>query len=270
MITNGGKDVIKKYFGGQAPRIGESIALGVGAVAANVNDTKLTYEAGRAQITSTASDLANNRIVFKATIVPGTIREIYEVGLYQNVLSANRSKIISLFTGRSPWTAGTLVATNARVNSQTLQVTAAANATTTASVSGLAQDLSAFVGSDGIALALNASANVSQVKLRLGASATSYFEFTFATPAAGFNALRANLAAATQTGAPSWASINYAELRVTASAGGTANVFLESLSIEDNTTPVDNILVVRNVLTTPVVVDPVIPTDIELSLGITV
>jgi hypothetical protein len=269
MITTAGKTIIKQFFGGETGRIGGAIALGVGATAATLADSRLSFEATRAQVTAVSSDLANNRIVFKATIKPGLIGTIYEAGLYQAVSGIDRSKALSLLS-RNAWTNGTMVTTNARIGVNTVKVDAAASQTTTASVTNLSQNLAGFSGADTVAVAFFASANVSAVKLRLGNDASNYYQWNFATPAAGYNIVRGTFTSATIVGAPNIASINYAAFVPTATAGGAASVYLDGVNVEDNTSVFDNFLVVRNVLTVPKVIDTSIPTDIELSLGITV
>lgn len=82
MIVTSGKDVIKNYFGGQIPQIGDHLAFGTGTTAADLTDTALGTEVYRVPVTSISADLANSRIVFKATIAPGYITSFSEVGLF--------------------------------------------------------------------------------------------------------------------------------------------------------------------------------------------
>lgn len=85
MITNQGQKAVLNYFGGQSPHIADYIAVGTGTTPATASDTKLAVEAVRMPVTSIAADLANNRIVFKAQVLPGRVPgDITEVGLYNN------------------------------------------------------------------------------------------------------------------------------------------------------------------------------------------
>lgn len=271
MITTAGRQVILNYFGGLTGRIGGAIALGAGNALGSASNTKLDYEVARVQISSVTPDFANNRIVFKSSVNPGQISKISEIGLFQNQVSINRSKIMSLIgNARSTWTNATLTAGYGRVNTQTAMVTAAASSTTVGSTSGLWHDYSGFLSTDGIAMTAFIGANVASVKLRIGSDASNYFEFSFAYPAAGYMVLRTNLANGKATGTPDWSAISYVAIVVTASSAGSGSVYFDSVSLEDNTSTVDNILVVRNVLTTPAVTDLSVATDIELSLGINV
>jgi len=85
MITNNGKDVIRRFFAGQVPQIAGTMVFGTGTTAETVDDVALETEVVRASITSINADLANSRIVFKATLQPGQIPTISEVGLYSSV-----------------------------------------------------------------------------------------------------------------------------------------------------------------------------------------
>jgi len=86
MITNEGRNIIKRVFAGQAAQIAGSMAFGTGTTAANLTDVSLDEEVIKVAITSIGADLANNRIVFKASIQPGTVATINEVGLYSSNL----------------------------------------------------------------------------------------------------------------------------------------------------------------------------------------
>lgn len=271
MLTTAGKDVIKRYFGGQVSRIGGSIALGVGTTAATVADKMLAYEAVRLQVSSVNADLANNKIVFKGSVPPGTIGTIYEIGLYDSVNTASRTKLLSLVTpARGIWTNSTIVATNARASLKTVQIDVTASATKGADITGMAQDLSGFVGTDNLAVAFYATSNIASVRFRLGTDAANYYEFVYNAPVVGYNIMRATISSATVTGSPRWSAINFISVRPTASAAGSGSIYFDSMSVEDATTPIDNILVMRNVLATPKVLDTSLTTNVEMSLGIVV
>lgn len=271
MLTTEGKNVIKRYFGGQVSRIGGSIALGVGTTAATVADTQLAYEAIRLQVSSVNADLANNKIIFKGSLPPGVIGTIYEVGLYDSVNTASRTKLLSLVTpARGIWTNSTIVPDNARASLKTVKVDVTASSTKGADITGMSQDLSAFAVTDRVAVAFYSTSNIASVRVRLGTDASNYYEFLYNAPAVGYNIMRAAISTATVTGSPRWGLINYVSVRPTASAAGSGSIYFDSLSVEDNTTPIDNILVMRNVLTTPKTVDTALTTNIEMSLGIVV
>lgn len=271
MITSAGKDIIKRYFGGQVSRIGGTIALGVGTTAPDLTNTKLAYESIRIPVSSVSADLANDRIVFKGTVPAGSMGTVYEIGLFDNPTTASRTKVLSLVSQtRGIWTNSTIVPDNARSETKTVKIDLVASGSKSAEITGLSQDLSAFTGTDSVAIAFQATANIAAVRIRLGADDSNYYQLVYNTPAVGYNIMRANLSAATVIGTPNWGTINYLAVRPTATAAGAGSVWFDSLSIEDNNTPLDSLLVIRNVLVTPKVLDASLDSNVELSLGITV
>lgn len=84
MIVNTGKTIVVNYFAGQVGHIGDTIALGTGTTPVALTDTALATEATRVAVTSVSADTANNRIVFKATVQPGAMATISEIGVYSN------------------------------------------------------------------------------------------------------------------------------------------------------------------------------------------
>lgn len=104
MIVNSGKNIVKQYFGGQVGQIGDYLAFGTGTTPEALTDTALGAEVYRVRCTSVNADLANNRIVFKATVPASAVASFTEIGLFND--------------GGAP-TGGTLVS---RVTFQTAQV----------------------------------------------------------------------------------------------------------------------------------------------------
>lgn len=271
MITNGGKTTIKRFFARQVGQIAGSLALGVGTTAANVNDTRLQFEVVRVPITSISADIDNNRLVFKASLLPGLINTIYEIGAYSSAVSTVAGRNLNLLRDTPvAWTNGTLDVTNARAYGQALKIDYVANGTTNAELTGLGEDLSAFKDVDSFVVAFHAGANLSSVRVRIGQDSANYFEFVVASTTAGYNIFRANKSTATKTGSPTWENINYVAVRPSATAGGAGSIWFDGIRFEENPLENSNLLVARSILATPKVVDTTINTDIEYSLGINI
>lgn len=271
MITNGGKTIIKRFFARQVGQIAGSLALGVGTTAVAAGDTRLQFEVVRVPVTSINADIDNNRLVFKASLLPGLINTIYEIGVYSSAVSSVAVRSLNLL-GDTPvaWTNGTLDATNARANKQALKIDYVASGTTNAELTGLSEDLSAFKDSDSFVLAFHAGANLSSARVRIGQDSANYFEYVVAAPTAGYNIHRVNKSTATKTGSPTWANINYVAVRPSATAGGAGSIWFDGIRFEENPLESSNLLVARSVLGTPKVADTTINTDIEYSLGINI
>lgn len=270
MITNGGKTTIKRFFARQVGQIAGSLALGVGTTAATANDTKLAFEVVRVPLTSIAADIDNNRLVFKASIVPGQVNTIYEVGLYSEQIATANVRTLNLLGSTGLWTNGTLDATNARANLRALKIDYVANGTTNAELTGIRENLSMFDDVDSFVVAFHAGSNLSSVRVRLGSDSANYFEFVVASPTAGYNIARMNRSTATKTGTPDWSNISYVAVRPSATAGGAGSIWFDGISFEDNALENNNLLVARSVLATPKAADQNINTDIEYSLGINI
>lgn len=268
MITTVGKDVIKQYFGGQVRSIGGALVLGTGATAAALGDKSLAFEVARIAVTAISADLANNRIVFKGTLPPGSVGTVYEIGLLNYADPTDNSKNLGLFEGHFlPWVNGTLVTANARRGAQTLKIDAAASSFTVASISELAIDWSWMLASDGASIAFTADANLDSLKLRIGTDASNYREWTALAPPVGYNAVAKLKSDATVVGAPDESSASYVAVVPTAKAGGATTVHVDGIRLAQNNV---SSLVSRHVLTTPEVMDLTVSSEVEYSLGISV
>lgn len=267
MITTAGKTTIKRFLAGQVSRFGGSLALGVGTTAAVLGDIALNYEVVRLPVASMNVDLDTDKIIFRADLPPGTLNTIYEIGLYSEdqILSSNVPLDLA---GLATWTNATLVTTNARVSPLTAKVDFVANGTTNAELIGFSQDWSGFVGTDQVAVAFQATSNLSTLRVRVGTDSANYYEFLFSSPIVGYNIKRVPLSSATVTGSPDLSNLVYLAVRPSATAGGSGSVFVDSIQLEANPLSSTNLLVARTVLGTPYVTDPNISNDVEYSLGV--
>jgi hypothetical protein len=270
MITNGGKTIIKRFFARQVAQIAGSLALGVGTAAPALTDTRVQFEVVRVPVSSINADIDNSRLVFKATLTPGLIGTIYEIGVYPLVQPATMRNL-DLTSSLATWTNSTLNATNARAGALAVKIDYVANGTTTAELTGLNEDFSMFNDVDSFAAAYYAGANLSSVSVRMGTDSSNYFAFSLAAPVANsYNVSRLNKSAATKVGTPDWSKITYIAVRPSATAAGGGSIWFDGMRFEDNPLQNDNLLVARSVLLTPKVVDTTINTDIEYSLGINI
>lgn len=276
MITTAGKNVIKRVFGGQLSRIANILVVGSGSydAAPALTDTGLTRESYRANITSISADLANNKIVFKAKLPAGAVRQMGEVGLIQGDATSFKSLDLSLFNnGSSAWSnsSGTSSA-NARNYLNDPVFTVATNSTLNPVIANLALDLSAYSDLANLFVSYTpTTTNLQAFKIRFISTTGNYFEYTI-TPvstAGSYAVAKLQKSAATVTGSPSWASITSVQLILTSKTAGAVDVHLDGVRFES---PVDtsSVLVARNVLVAPVTIDSAIDTEIEYSLVISV
>lgn len=93
MIVNSGKDIIKQTFSGQMGAIGDTMVFGTGTTAETLTDTALEAQVYSAKLDSINADLANSRIVFKATIPAGMFASFTEIGILNNGTLVSRKVV---------------------------------------------------------------------------------------------------------------------------------------------------------------------------------
>lgn len=266
MIVDSGRLNIKRFFSGEIADIAGSVGFGVLDTPVVAEDTRLAYEVVRTPVTSIHADTNTDRIVVKTSIAPGVINMIYEIGIFASSTDVDISRFLSLDPDTESWTNATMTATNARATDQTVRVDVVASGTTNAELTTIVEDLSAFLGTDEIVVGFYATANVSSLRIRLGTDSANYYEFVAASPATGYNVVRFARSTAAVTGSPSWDNIVYLAVRPSATAAGSASVYIDGIRIEQVRT--DSLLVARTVPDTPIETDPDITTDVEYSLEI--
>jgi hypothetical protein len=265
MITTQGKSVIFRYLAGNLPRIAESIALGIGSTAENVNDTALKFEVDRVPVSLVSADILNDKIIFKGTIPQEYVGTIYEVGLWFGTppqTSGGSTVIVSFDSDTEAWTPATWNTALARIGVDALQVAGGSSST----LSDIAIDMSVYSDADFMSLAYNADAAINNVAIRFSTDVSNYYEYSFAA-ATGYEVKSMGKTAFTATGAPDWSNIT----SITVSATGTGNAVFDGIRAEDaDTISTDYALVARSVLPTPKVKTSDTEMDIEYALEITI
>lgn len=273
MITADGKTVIKRFQARQVNQIGGSLAFGVGSAAPNINDKRLQYEVVRVPIRSVNVDPNTDHMVFQAQLPAGSIKTIYEVGLWSSTLSTVDEGYTLGILGpvSGAWTNGTLTSNNARANANALQVNYSASGTTNAELYGFSIDLSKFTDGDSVVFGYHATANLSGVRVRLGTNSTNYFEFALPSPTANsYNVARLARGAANRTGSPDWERISYVAVRPSGTSAGSGSIFFDGIRLEPYSLSDTDLLVARSVLSTPHNVDQDMTSDVEYALKVTV
>lgn len=259
MITTTGTQALQRTVAGLQPGWATHIALGIGITAATAADSRLAHEILRVPVTFSSVDYTNNTVIFKATIPADVALSVYEMGLVNNALGP-----VSLLTNFSEdstvWSAGSSSTSNVRVGTNTLLLAPAASATVSAT-GAFDIDLSR---ADEVLVSYFVGSNVSSIALQLRTDASNYYSYALPTTA-GYNTVRIPKASLSTTGTPSAISAIY--VSATATAGGTANVFFDSLSTSENTSR-DPELVARRVLGAAFTKPSGVPYDVEYTVGV--
>lgn len=275
LITTEGKRLILRYLAGLAPNLGEVLVVGVGATAANIADTSLTFEIDRATISLKSPNYSLNQVVFKGSIPQEVIYKIYEVGLFSqasNALSGEfASRMLTTFdTSIETWSNVTLDTTQQRTSVDAVRVDVAASATVNVRAPATL-DLSGYTFNDEFKLAFykptNNITNLTLVFENVSATTLSRTIAVGGLPI-GYNVI--SFKKGDFTGTATWDAITNYGVNVQANATG-GYVILDGIRIEDTDTPnLDYILVSHAVLASPLIKDGTAPYDIEYALEFTV
>ena len=266
MITANGELHIKRYMAKYVPSIAQSVAIGIGTRAESTVDTRLDFEVGRADITLTAFDFANDQLVFKAPMPEDFGGVVNEVAIYST--SANEvaggygSQMITSFDSDSEiWidpvslAASAFSTNNTRLGNDSLRQNPAASASMTAAQQDIFLDLGGYSGADKFLLALNAENNfTSNIRVQFMTDTANYYYVDFGSQSAGYHIKEVAKAAASVQGTPDWSDISELRITTTSTAGGSAAVTLDGLRIEDeDSINTDYVMVARKVLAAPFV-----------------
>ena len=267
MITNSGIDATVEFFGQQRANLVTHLALGVGTTAESASDTELEFEVVRLPLSSVSVDLVADEVIYIAELTPGTIKTIYEIGAFTDDAVDSGRMISTSDQTTANWTNATISTSNVRVGKQTVKVDYVTSGTTTAELTDLTEDFSAFDAGDTVAIAFYATANLSSLRIRLGTDSSNYYEFLAGSPVNGqYNIVKLLKSSATVVGVPDWSTITYMAIRPSATAGGAGSVYFDAIKFETS----DGLLVSRSVLDTPLSPDLDITTRIEYHLPVTV
>lgn len=277
MLTNEGKQHIRRYLAGYVPNIAQSIAYGIGSSAESATDTSLQLEAGRIQIVTTGYDFVTDNIIYKATFPSDLTVDIYEVGLYSRFVDdaafgSYPSKNISTFdSATESWlTAGSpsdFSNTNTRIGADSLFHQLLASGTETSSLGDISLDLSGYANSDIFRLATSSTGANFSVAIRFKTDSSNYYTATFSGIGSGYVISEILKSSLVPTGSPDLKSINQIDVITTAGAAA-ADVEIDVLRVINKNVNFDNVLISREVLAVPVLKEEGISQDIEFSLKV--
>lgn len=279
MITTKGKLHLKRFLSMQVGTIAGSIGFGLGAVAEDVDDTRLQFEVDRQDLRLISYDYTTDRLIFKTEIPAQYAGTIYETALYNlSVDNAGGGRLISPFdsTGFETWlTSGspaTFTTTGSRIGSDALSHTPPTSGTTTSSLGSLAVDLSSFLSSDEFTLASNYINNfVASTSIRMMTDASNYYEFVISHKAPGYRISNFTKGSAIVTGSPDWARITYIEVSTTATSSSSADIAYDGLRIDRTANDTSElILISREVLSTPYVKENGKSQEIEFVMDVNI
>lgn len=273
LITNEGKNAILAFMAGYTGNFAADICFGAGETAAAAANTDLELQWARTPIVSISPDYINTMIVYKARLDAGIAGKIYEAGLrsQQSNQSDYNSRTLIDFSSTAAWSIATFNATNSRVGPDSLRLSPAASATSTATLADTFMDLSGYSVNDSFRLGYQPNdAFTASIFVRLYTDASNYFTFTVSAPTSGYKIATFTKSNAVATGSPDWGNITSVAASVTSTAGGAAQVDFDTFQVVDlDDNSEHDALISRAVLGTPVTKTAGLPLDIEYTLDVT-
>jgi hypothetical protein len=254
--------------------------MGLGASAETLTEKTLQFEVVRVDVNSVTYNFATNKLVFKSSLPNDFAGVIYEMGLFSSVTqTALTSKTITNFNSvledwrnLSDGSVASYAAPNSRIGGDALLHTPLSGATSTSYLRNLSYDFSYNTAADKLSFAYsNVNTNVSAITVRFLTDSTNYYTFNvFVNSTIGYKIVTLTKSQAVATGAPKWSNITEIQVATTAT-GGQADVEWDGIRIDNpGDYGLDNILVARKVLATPVASAVGQPQDVEYSLDIAI
>lgn len=162
------------------------------------------------------------------------------------------------------------VSVNSRIGLDSVRVDPPASTNEGVKLSEVNFDLSSYSGADKFIFAYQCNSWVDNIKFRFHTDNTNYFQFETGVQTSGYKITEFNKSDATASGSPSWESITEVRVYVFATSGGTAQVDLDAVRVEDiDTINPDYAMVARELLTTPVFKEAGKVLEVEFGLGVT-
>lgn len=258
-----------RLFGGQVAAFATSMSIGVSNVAETVNDVVLGGEVANLPIDSRSASEFGYEAVYRTAFPAASAYAVYEVGLY-NDTNERLTRSIDVASLEDVWANASVVTGPGRMRANVVRVNFSASGTTNAELLTLSEDLSAFVGTDLVTIFFTGHTNLSSFRVRIGKDASNYYQFEVTAPVAGYNIIRLPISSAVATGAPDWSTVTYLALRPSGSAAGAGTIDFDGIRFEQSVTNSGSILVAREVLASPVLLDQFIASNIEYAHGVVV
>jgi hypothetical protein len=292
MITKFGKRFITSYLANGLNFNSKDIAVGIGSLAATVNDTDLQFEFYRSGITLGSIDIQTNTstgqttyaVVYKTTLPTDVEGIISEIGIFPTAFAQNTdysSKYISSFENISYWfdsngNQPTKVLTpTPKIGSSFFSVSATNGGSKSYSIDTIF-DISGYGVEDSISFAFYQSdLNLDYVYARFYSSASNYKEVRFfGDTSVGHKVLTYKLSnlfnsAFTSTGTTEFANIIKIEVGAKAKTSLSTTVLLDGLRLNDDDRYNPQYgLISRSVLSTPIVKTLGVEMDIEYKINL--
>jgi len=291
LLTKFGKRYLTQYLAGQSNTNLKDIALGVGSVAATVNDTQLGFEFYKSPVsmssidiqTSSSTGLSTYGVVYKTTIPVDVAGIINEIGLFPAVALGTTdyaSNSISTFEDNQSWSdstgayASSVTTPFPKIGTSYLSMSAASSQSKEYFYN-FNIDVSGYSALDSLSLAYYQSdTNLDYVFVRMYDSSNRYYEIRYSGDlSTGYKIKSLTLnnlySSGYGSGTPDQTAIVKISCGVKAKSSGATSVLFDGMRINDEDSfRTDYGMISRSVLTTPIIKSLGKQMVIEYRLGI--
>jgi hypothetical protein len=272
IITNSGRLAILNSLYGLQTGFAESIVVGIGTTAATVNDTSLVFEVGGSDVAMRIIDPVNEKLYLKGVLPASDHYEVNELGCSKtNLITAQqqgsqRGALLINFNSFTPWIdlngTHSIVTTNSKLGVDSISYSITASATVDGYVTtGL--DLSLLKNNTIFSFAYFAS-NLADLKIRMKTDDSNYYEYDGLSVTNGYRIDSFARSSFVATGTPDWANIT--SIAIFATATGSAGTLTMDGLRYDTPSGIDNGLLSRAVLSSPIIKANGVTMDIEYIL----
>jgi hypothetical protein len=275
LLTKFGKRYLTQYLAGQANTNAKDIALGVGSIAATVNDTQLGFEFYKSAVSMNSIDIQTDQltgittygVVHKTTIPVDVAGIINEVGLFPNVTLGSTdyaSNSISTFENNQDWTdslgayATSVTTPMPQIGTSYLSIGAAASQSKEYFYN-FNLDVSGYSALDSLTLAYyQGDTNLDYVFVRMYDSSNRYYEIRYAGDLTiGYKVKSLTLnnlySSGFGSGTPDQTAIVKISCGTKAKVSGATAVLFDGMRINDEDSfRTDYGMISRSVLATPI------------------
>lgn len=292
LLTKFGKRYITQYLAGQSNTNLKDIALGVGSIAATVNDTQLGFEFYKSPVsmssidiqTSPSTGVSTYGVVYKTTIPVDVAGIINEVGLFPSVFLTSTdyaSNSISTFEDNQSWADLTgaypisVTSPFPKIGTSYLSI-GAASLQSKEYFNNFNIDVSGYSALDSLSLAYYQSdTNLDYVFVRMYDSSNRYYEIRYAGDlSTGYKvkslALNNLYSSGFGSGTPDQTAIVKISCGVKAKSSGATTALFDGMRINDEDSfRTDYGLISRSVLANPITKSLGKQMVIEYRIGLT-
>lgn len=242
IITEKGRSAIGNFLAGSAASWSDAISIGSGESSPQDSDTSLDMEFWRDEVDFKKYDASSNKIILRSRIPAPVAGKVFELGVYltNEKIFSSGSILTSFDDFQESLSGGSRNVTDNRIGLSSRSLSPGASpASVSVQFNG---DFRVFTSESVFRLGYILDSSISNVSVRLKASAVDYREYSFTPESGNYKVESWRLQDFAVTGNPEWSEIY--ELEVIATGSGL--ITLDALSVfNENVNDESEVLISR-------------------------